>query len=217
MFALAEKIPQTLPGKGYGWEDMTINHHKILSLYPDISTARESSRLWSYVLNWYHPDQLTIIEVPGNIEVGKILTLYGMMKMQMEIDRGYATGPGKIRPYDRSNTLKDDSIRIKFRKKGSSLVCPDYEITPEGSVICVYHCVYQEEIQDYLKTLVAKIDGYSQVKGVYRAKREVQYLIDEPEEREERINRGLIPVITPEGIVLSRVIRAEAPLCAEVA
>lgn len=209
MYALTQKIPKNFNDYGNKGE---YYHHKVLAVFPEYETAITSKKIWSNTLRWYAPEVLDVKEVSRDTQVGITLSLWGMMKVQMEIDKGYATGPGKIRPYDRSNTLKDDSIRIKFLKKGSSLVCPDYEITPEGSVICVYHCVYQEEIQDYLKTLVAKIDGYSQVKGVYRAKREVQYLTDEPDERETRITRGLIPIITPEGIVLSRVVRPEVPL-----
>lgn len=210
MYALMEKIPINFKDS---WKrNAEYHHHKVLSAFPDEETAQISRKIWTGTLNWYHPDVLTVMEIPKNTQVGTTLTLYGMMMSQMEIDKGYATGPGKIRPYDRSNTLKDDSIKVKFVKKGSSLLTGDYEIVPEGGIILVYHRTYQEETQEYNRSLVAKIDGYSQVKGVYRAKREVQYLTDEPEERETRITRGLIPIITPEGIVLSRVVRPEVPL-----
>ena len=91
----------------------------------------------------------------------------------------------------------------------------DYEICPDKGTITIYRRLRDETDQKVRAGIVAKIDGYSGQKGVTRAKREVQYLIDEPDRARDRIDSGLVPVITPEGIVMSRAIRPEAPLIAE--
>lgn len=209
MYALVEKIPILKPGQ---WKrDAEYYHHKVLATFPDHETAYISQKVWSEKLNWYNPEILDIKEVSKDTPVGTTLTLYGLWKAQAEIDKGYGSA-GTFRPYPKTTALNGDTLRARFIKEGKNLLCEDYEIVPEKNIVLVYHRVYQDETKDFSRSLVAKVDGYPSMKGIHRAKREVQYLIDEPEEREDRINKGLIPVITPEGIVLSRTIRPEVPL-----
>lgn len=208
MYALTQKIPKNFNDYGNKGE---YYHHKVLAVFPEYETAITSKKIWSNTLRWYAPEVLDVKEVSRDTQVGITLSLWGMMKNQMEIDKGYGSA-GNFNAYNKSTTLPGDMLKARFMKKGSSLLCKDYEIVPEKTIVLVYHREYQEEIKDYSRVLVAKIDGYSQVKGIARAKREVQYLIDEPEETQERITKGLIPVITPEGIVLSRTVRPEIPL-----
>jgi hypothetical protein len=209
MYALVEKIP--ILKQGQLTRDAEYYHHKVLAAFPDYETAHISERIWSRDLQWYNPEVLDIKEVSKDIPIGTTLTLYGLWKAQVEINKGYGSA-GTFRPYPKTTSLNGDTLKARFIKEGKNLLCEDYEIVPEKNIILVYHRVYQDETKDYSRSLVAKVDGYPSVKGIHRAKREVQYLIDEPEERENRITRGLIPVITPEGIVLSRTVRSEVPL-----
>lgn len=208
MYALVEKIPISLKYKED--EKSMYHHHKVLATFPDHETAYISQRVWGEKLNWYNPDVLDIKEVPKNTPVGTTLTLYGLWKAQAEINKGYGSA-GTFHPYQKTTSLNGDTLKARFIKEGKNLLCEDYEIVPEKNIVLVYHRIYQDETKDYSRSLVAKIDGYPSVKGIHRAKREVQYLLDEPEEREIRIAKGLIPVITPEGIVLSRTVRPEVP------
>jgi hypothetical protein len=100
--------------------------------------------------------------------------------------------------------------------KDGILISGDYAIVPEKDTITIYQRVYNEELKDYEHgAILAKIDGYTKGTGTTRARREVQYLIDEPDSAQARIDSGLFPVITPEGIVMSRAVRPECPLCTE--
>ena len=99
---------------------------------------------------------------------------------------------------------------------GGILISGDYEIVPEKGHLTIYQRIYNEELKEFEHgAILAKIDGYTKGTGTTRARREAQYLIDEPDSARDRINSGLFPVITPEGIVMSRAIRPEAPLIAE--
>lgn len=208
MYALTQKIPKNFNDYGNKGE---YYHHKVLAVFPEYETAITSKKIWSNTLRWYAPEVLDVKEVSRDTQVGTTLTLYGLWKAQAEIDKGYGSA-GTFRPYPKTTSLNGDTLKARFIKEGKNLLCEEYEIVPEKNIVLVYHRVYQDETKDYSRSLVAKVDGYPSVKGIHRAKREVQYLLDEPEEREIRIAKGLIPVITPEGIVLSRTFRPEIPL-----
>lgn len=180
-------------------------HWEILATYEDERIAHEQINVWSNVLRWYNRQDLEIKEVPGHIESGDVLNLYAQTLVKAGLDNGWGE-PGTFAAYPRTDKLPDPSIRVKFEKKGSTLLCDGFTIEKNGDVVNVWYGKKES------RALLACVDGYAQTKAIMRAKREVQYLIDEPDERENRITIARYPIITPEGIVMSWVNRPEVPL-----
>lgn len=209
MYALIEKLKIERTEKMYDgiYRLKPIHHWHILATYQDERIANEQIRVWSDVLHWHNRDNLAVKEVPGYIESGEVLSLYMQLKIKEDLFK-FHPNQGNFNKYNPSNRIRDDSITLKFEKDGKKLICENhYTIEPDGDIINIYYGKDQDN-----RAIVARVDGYPKTKAVMRAKREVQYLVDEPDEKDHRIGIARYPIITPEGIVMSWVNRPEISL-----
>lgn len=213
MYAMIEKIPKTCDHNAWYKRTVEYFHWKVLALFPDSETARESCKIWSNVLGCYNEKDLTYEKVPGYVIPGKT---YGLMDIE-DIKRDARTW----NKYGDSNNHKvKPSIGVKIGAyRGVHKISDpspiktipyNYEIEEDKGMITIYY------LHDDMRSVVARVKGYKGIKGMTRAKREIQYLEGEEEDRDYRVMWGEVPIISPEGIVTSRVNRLEQQLCAEV-
>jgi len=213
MYAMIEKIPKKQSQVFYQDNPIEYFHWKVLALFPDSVTARESCRIWSNVLGWYNEKDLDYEEVPGYVVPGRT---YGLMDIE-DIKRDARTW----NKYGDSNNHKvKPSIGVKIGAyRGVHKISDpspiktipyNYEIEEDKGMITIYY------LHDDMRSVVARVKGYKGIKGMTRAKREIQYLEGEEEDRDYRVMWGEFPIISPDGIVTSRVNRLEQQLCAEV-
>lgn len=231
MYALFEKIPCEYKDcwnqqeKYYRW--------KVLTIAQTSQAVHELMKIWPYLNPECQDKDLDYQQVPAYVEIGKTYGINDIADIKRDaraLEWGITSGnprPGigpAIGSLRGSHSISLGTGAKCTKAPGGILLaisdCENgYEIVPEGGHLTIYKRVFDYGKEEYSRgSIVAKIDGYSGQKGITRAKREVQYLIDEPDSAQERITSGLFPVITPEGIVMSRAIRPEAPLiAAEVA
>lgn len=221
MYALIEKIPcdykdcWNQPEKYFHW--------RILTLAQTSQAAHELMRIWPYLNPEYQDKDLDYQQVPAYVEIGKTYGINDIADIKRDalMPKWAEAIGGRVGVTSHWGTFGPENISLPTGSKctkgpGGILISGDYEIVPEKGHLTIYQRVYNEELQEFVHgAILAKIDGYTKGTGTTRARREVQYLIDEPDSAQERITSGLFPVITPEGIVMSRAIRPEAPLIAE--
>ena len=220
MYALFEKIPYKSVHPSNWTEEYY--HWKILTITTSHKAVQELANIWCY-LHGYNREQLDCMEVPAYVEIGKTYGINDIADIKRDalMPKWAEAIGGRVGVTSHWGTFGPENISFPTGSKctkgpGGILISGDYEIVPEKGHLTIYQRVYNEELQEFVHgAILAKIDGYTKGTGTTRARREVQYLIDEPDSAQERITSGLFPVITPEGIVMSRAIRPEAPLIAE--
>lgn len=225
-YALFEKIPHEYKVAAWG-KNEPYYHWRTLAIFPTIEAVREGFNIWRYSFG-YDSEILDYQEVPSWVQVNRTYTLREIHEIKWDAlhqEYGYAargkTGPGPaLGSLLNVRSAPDMGTGAKVKKDGSSLIAEDeytrdYEIIPEKGMITIYRRLRDESDQMVRAGIVAKVDGYPGKTGITRARREAQYLIDEPDTAQNRINSGMYPVITPGSIVQYRAVRPEMALVSE--